>query len=131
VRSLRAPRAYLTGSLLSGTTPVGSKPASRAYPDRISSLGNHSGPLETRFPSVPDAISSLGVHSGPLETRFASRAACAALVAAGPASLETCVSIEPPRDPMPVADASTRTVDPTSKVLSIPSIDLFVRRPSD
>jgi hypothetical protein len=123
-------------------------------PDRISSLEIHSGPLEMRFRSVPDPVSSLAVHSGPVETRFASGATCAALLAAGPASLETGVSIDPPRDPMPVADdlwkqqptrtlahpdlrhfrrtilsASTRTVDHTGKILSIASIDLFVGGP--
>jgi|CZKU01.1.fsa_nt_gi hypothetical protein len=43
--------------------------------------------------------SSLGIHPGPLETRSVSRAARAALVAGGPASLETCVSIDPPHAP--------------------------------
>jgi hypothetical protein len=100
-----------------------------SLPDAISSLGNHSGPLEKRFPSVPDPISSFGVHSGPLETRFASRAACAALVAVGPAALETCLSIDPPRDPMPVADdlwkqQPTRTLaHPDLRRASVPTND--------
>ena len=75
-----------------------------SLPDPISSLGIRCGPLETRFTSSPGPIASLGIRSGPLETRSASRPARAALVAGGWASLVTCVSIYPPRDPMPVAD---------------------------
>ena len=104
VRSKPASRAYRTRSLPSEPTPVRSKRASRAY--RTRSRPSGSIPVRSKRASraLPDAISSLGVHSGPLETRSASRAARAAAFACGPSRSRPAFSIDPPRDPMLVAD---------------------------